>query len=174
MHPLYSLLVFSLVILHEYLGNVPIFLVRHAKAGSRSEWHDDDLVRPLSKKGWAQSRALASRLRVLSPVALLSSPYVRCRQTLEPLSEMLALPITDNDALTEGARFEDTLELLGTVSNFTVLCSHGDVIPVTIDALVRRGMEMHGDPDWRKAATFVLYRQDSRFVSAECWPPPGI
>lgn len=153
---------------------MPIFLVRHAKAGSRSEWHDDDLIRPLSKKGWTQSRALASRLSALFPVALFSSPYVRCRQTLEPLADLLDLSISDHDALIEGARFEDTLELLSTVSNLSVLCSHGDVIPATIDALVRRGMEMHGEPDWRKAATFVLHREDSQFVSAECWPPPGI
>jgi len=153
---------------------VPIFLVRHAKAGSRSDWHDDDLIRPLSKKGWAQSRALASRLGALSPTALLSSPYLRCHQTLEPLSELLELPITHHDALIEGARFEDTLELLRHVANRSVLCSHGDVIPATIDALVRRGMDVRGEPDWRKAATFVLHREDEQFVTAECWPPPGI
>lgn len=153
---------------------MPIFLVRHAKAGSRSDWHDDDLIRPLSKKGWAQSRALAMRLSALSPVALFSSPYTRCRQTLEPLAEMLEIPVSDHDALIEGARFEDTLELLRSVSNLTVLCSHGDVIPATIDALVRRGMKVHGDPDWRKASTFVLHREDDRYVGAECWPPPGI
>jgi phosphohistidine phosphatase SixA len=151
-----------------------IFLVRHAKAGSRSDWNADDIVRPLSKKGWAQSRALASRLSAHSPVALLSSPYVRCRQTLEPLAEMLSLPITEHNALTEGARFEDTLELLGTVSNLSVLCSHGDVIPATIDALVRRGMVVRDEPDWRKASTFVLHRDGEQFVTADCWSPPGI
>lgn len=153
---------------------MPIFLVRHAKAGSRSDWHGDDLIRPLSKKGWAQSRALATRLAIHSPVALLSSRYVRCHQTLEPLAEMLKLPITEHDALTEGARFEDTLELLHDVSDLTVLCSHGDVIPATIAALVRRGMEVRDEPDWRKAATFVLYREGDQCVSAQCWPPPGI
>ncbi len=174
MHPLCSPTVFSYVIEHCYVRNVPIFLVRHAKAGSRSDWHDDDLVRPLSKKGWAQSRALASRLSAHSPVALWSSPYVRCRQTLEPLAETLSLDILEHDALIEGARFEHTLELLGEVANLTVLCSHGDVIPATIDALVRRGMDVQGEPDWRKASTFVLHRVSGQFITAECWPPPGI
>jgi len=87
---------------------------------------------------------------------------------------MLDLSISEHDALLEGARFEDTLELLGTVSNLTVLCSHGDVIPATIDALVRRGMQVRGEPDWRKASTFVLHREDEQFVLADCWPPPGI
>jgi hypothetical protein len=87
---------------------------------------------------------------------------------------MLELPISHHDALIEGARFEDTLELLSNVSNLSVLCSHGDVIPATIDALVRRGMEMQGEPDWRKAATFVLHREGDQYVSAQCWPPPGI
>lgn len=87
---------------------------------------------------------------------------------------MLSQPIVEHVALIEGARFEDTLELLGTVANLSVLCSHGDVIPATIDALVRRGMEVRGEPDWRKASTFVLHREGDQFVTADCWPPPGI
>jgi 8-oxo-dGTP diphosphatase len=99
---------------------------------------------------------------------------VRCRQTLEPLAETLSLDIADHDALTEGARFEDTLDLLCEVADATVLCSHGDVIPATIDALIRRGMNVQGEPDWRKASTFVLHRVSGEFITAECWPPPGI
>jgi phosphohistidine phosphatase SixA len=153
---------------------VAVFLVRHAKAGSRSDWNDDDVIRPLSKKGWAQARALAELISPHQPVALLSSPYLRCQQTLEPLADMLALPVTDHDSLTEGSRFEDAIELLHSVQDGTVLCSHGDIIPAVIDALVRRGMSLLSDPDLRKAATFVLHRDGNHFVSAHCWAPPGL
>jgi phosphohistidine phosphatase SixA len=153
---------------------VAVFLVRHAKAGSRSDWTGDDIIRPLSKKGWAQARALAQLLLTHSPKALLSSPYVRCRQTLEPLAELTSLPLTEHSALTEGASFVDTLSLLHEVEDGAVLCSHGDVIPATIDALIRRGLELKDEPDLRKAATFVLHRENGVFTTAQCWSPPGI
>ena len=36
-----------------------LFLVRHAKAGNRSEWQGDDHIRPLTPKGWRQAEAIA-------------------------------------------------------------------------------------------------------------------
>jgi hypothetical protein len=65
------------------------------------------------------------------------------------------------------------LDLLATVPDSTALCSHGDVIPETLDALVRRGCEITSIPDWRKASVWVLERgSDGEIVSAEAWPPP--
>ena len=53
------------------------------------------------------------------------------------------------------------------------ICSHGDVIPETLDALVRRGCEITSIPDWRKASVWVLERgSEGEVVSAEAWPPP--
>jgi 8-oxo-dGTP diphosphatase len=150
-----------------------LHLVRHAKAGSRSAWTGDDLVRPLSNNGWAQAAALAERLALSAPPLLVSSRYVRCIQTLEPLAERLGLPITTDDRLFEGAGFVGALELLEEVPDGTVLCSHGDVIPETIDALVRRGLEIETVPDWRKASVWELDRQpDGRITNARCLPPP--
>lgn len=151
-----------------------VFFVRHAKAGSRSEWTDDDMIRPLSKKGWKQAHALAQIFAPHSPSALISSPYLRCIQTLEPLSQAISHQIEIHDALTEGAAFEDTLALLNSVPNNAVLCSHGDVIPAAIDALLRRGMHIIGEPDTRKAATFVLHRTSDVFTTSECWAPPSV
>lgn len=149
-----------------------VFLVRHAKAGSRTDWHDDDMIRPLSKKGWTQARALVDRFALHQPPALLSSPYLRCVQTLEPLSESIGQPVQIHEALTEGASFENTLALLKSVADNTVLCSHGDVIPAAIDALLRRGLLLTTEPDTRKAATFVLHRENGVFTHGECWAPP--
>jgi broad specificity phosphatase PhoE len=70
-----------------------IYFVRHAKAGDRRVWTGEDIDRPLSKTGWAQSHALATRLLKHDPSILLSSPYVRCVQTLEPLAELSGLEV---------------------------------------------------------------------------------
>ena len=39
-----------------------LFLVRHAKAGSRTDWDADDFARPLTGKGRRQAAAIAERL----------------------------------------------------------------------------------------------------------------
>ena len=150
-----------------------IYLVRHAKAGSRYRWNGNDHERPLSGPGREQAAALAVRLAAKRPPTLLSSPYVRCMQTLEPLADALGTEVVAQKALYEGEPFEPVLELLAEVDTRTVLCSHGDIIPATIDALIRRGMEVDGEPDWRKGATWVLKRRGGAITVGKAWPPPS-
>lgn len=149
-----------------------IYLVRHAKAGERRVWEGDDEARPLSKHGWKQSEQIAKRLAAKGVSALYSSPYIRCVQTLEPLADRLDLKIRSDQRLCEGAAFEPVLELLGEVSAGAVLCSHGDIIPETIQALARRGMEIQTPPDWRKGSIWVLKRKAERITKGKVWPPP--
>jgi phosphohistidine phosphatase SixA len=151
---------------------VSIYLVRHAKAGSRSDWAGDDLVRPLSTNGRKQAAAIAERLAKRSPSAMYSSPFLRCRQTLEPLASALDLDIANDDRLAEAGTFEGALELLTEVPDGAVLCSHGDVIPETIAALQRRGCAIDSHPDWRKGTVWTLERAaDGQFVRAKVWAP---
>ena len=153
---------------------MPIYLVRHAKAGERRTWDGDDIDRPLSSAGWRQSAALAGRMARKNPSVLLSSPYVRCVQTLEPLGLAIDMPVTLDKRLCEDEPFEPVLDLLGDVPDRAVLCSHGDIIPATIRALVRRGMDVVSEPEWRKASVWVLRRSTrGRFSRAKAWPPPG-
>ncbi|HEX9258722.1 MAG TPA: phosphoglycerate mutase family protein [Acidimicrobiales bacterium] len=160
---------------------MPVYLVRHAKAGDRLRWNGDDRDRPLSNKGRAQVDGLVKLLadHMLAAVKeepqprILSSPYVRCTQTVEPLAAELGLTVEVVEALAEHQPFEPVLELLATLPDHSLLCSHGDVIPATIDALVRRGMVVRGEPDWRKASTWVLHRDGDRIKRAKVIPPPS-
>ena len=104
---------------------------------------------------------------------VLSSPYLRCVQTVEPLAVALDLKVEDVEALTEGTPFEAALDLLDEVPDHTVLCSHGDVILATVDALVRRGLAVKGQPDWRKGATWVLNRGQGRSVDVRSRRAPA-
>lgn len=148
------------------------FVVRHAKAGRRGEWTGDDRIRPLSKTGWKQAAGVADRLATEHVTALYASPYVRCMQTLEPLAERLGTEVVADDRLAEGARFEDSLALLTDAGPGVVLCSHGDVIPELMSALVRRGAELTTDPDWRKAALWVLTGGPDGVATIAAEPPP--
>ncbi len=150
-----------------------LYFVRHAKAGSRSEWVGDDRLRPLSGKGRAQSEKVADRLVEVATGDLVSSPYLRCVETLQPLAARLDTAVRADDRLAEDTGFTGALELLAELPDGSVLCSHGDVIPETIGALQRRGTDIVGEPDWRKASVWVLDRAaDGTIVTATVWPPP--
>lgn len=150
-----------------------IYLVRHSKAGSRQDFTGEDLLRPLSKRGRVQADAIAERLRSIDITELVSSPYTRCIQTLQPLGNIVGLPVEVDDRLAEGDDFTGALDLLGQVPDRAVLCSHGDVIPAVIAALQRRGCDIRSAPEWRKGSVWVLERDPSgSFLSAEAWPPP--
>jgi len=149
-----------------------LYLVRHAKAGSRGDWKGDDRERPLSTAGRLQADGITVLLGHLPISKIWSSPYVRCVQTVEPLAEKLGLKVKITEALAEGLVFDDAVELVDAVPNHTVLCSHGDVIPAVIDALMARGLVIKGEPDWRKGATWVLDRKKGEWAKARAIPPP--
>lgn len=150
-----------------------MFLVRHAKAGSRSTWIGDDAVRPLTDAGHAQAVAIAERLLPFAPVALWTSPYLRCVQTLEPLAERTGLELVVDGRLAEETPLERSLAAIEDAPDGTVMCSHGDVIPDIVDGLVRRGMTL--DPSMRpprKGSVIVLHHVNKLFTRAEYWERP--
>lgn len=155
-----------------------LYLVRHAKAGDRSRWTGDDVVRPLSGKGRRQAVSLCERLLPLVSVhgepALLSSVYLRCMQTLEPLAARLHSRVHTDERLTEGGGFESVLDMLSSVPDGSVMCSHGDIIPDVIAALERRGTALTSQPDWRKGTVWVLERSGGTITTASVWPPPDV
>jgi 8-oxo-dGTP diphosphatase len=152
-----------------------LYLVRHAKAGSRRDWSGPDRLRPLSPAGLRQAEALAARLAPLRPTSLISSPYLRCVQTLQPTAKATAMQISTDDCLAEGRSYTAVLELMASLADRAMLCSHGDVIPDTIAALERRGCEFTSPPDWRKASVWLLDRNSAgEIVTAEAWPPPDV
>lgn len=152
-----------------------IYVIRHAKAGSRRDWDGDDSERPLSTAGWRQADELAARLAGETISVLWSSPSVRCVQTLEPLGRALDLKVVADPRLSEGSEIKDTLAVLGDVPDGAVLCSHGDVIPELIQTLVGRGTRVLTDPDWRKGAIWVLDTPgpDGSVATARAEPPPS-
>jgi phosphohistidine phosphatase SixA len=121
---------------------VTVILLRHASAGDREEWSGDDLLRPLDDRGRAQAEALGDVLRAHGVRRVLSSPYVRCLQTVAPLG----LEIVPDDRLAEGAPAEATLNLLRTVED-AVACTHGDVIEAVVGHSLPKGGAVLLDDD---------------------------
>ena len=155
--------------------DAPAYLVRHAKAGDRNAWPGDDLSRPLSKAGRRQARAL---VRVLSGRAIeriLSSPAIRCMDTVGPLADQRGLPIEPSDELLEGEPLSGLLEVLEHLrSTPSALCGHGDLIPALIEHLRANGAIVGPDRGWKKGSIWVLERDAGVIVRATYIPPSEV
>lgn len=122
-------------------------LLRHASAGDRDDWDGPDLLRPLDRRGRRQAAELVELLRPYGLRRILSSPYVRCLETVEPLGAALGLPVEEDERLTEGAG-PGARELLQ--EDGVLACTHGDIV-----------LEVLGD-NLKKGAAVVL--QDGEVV----------
>ena len=150
-----------------------IYLVRHAKAGSRRAWPDDDELRPVSKAGRTQARAVAKVLGGAGVTRIVSSPFVRCRETVEPLGQRIGVAVEVADALAEGATLADALRLVEKLAEeHAVLCSHGDVLGGLLNHYSRAGAELDDDR-LEKASVWVLELVDGDVQSAHYLAPPG-
>lgn len=149
-----------------------VYLVRHAKAGSRSSYHGpDDSRRPLSGKGRAQAEALVARFADVKIGGLLSSPYTRCVETIEPLAAAHGLTVDTTASLAEGAGPAGVLALVESADAPLVLCTHGDIVGDVVTLLDRRGVRVRGD-GLEKASVWVLTVEDGEIVGARYEAPP--
>lgn len=150
------------------------YLVRHAKAGRRSEWDGPDRLRPISDAGRRQADGLVELLAGCRVRRIVSSPYARCVETVQPLADRLGLTVEEDDALAEGANVDDAIALVAAVASVDgVLCSHGDVIPAVLDELARvDGLYLAHDIPFAKGSTWVLDGPARPFVSARYVDPP--
>lgn len=145
-----------------------IWLVRHAKAGSRSSWSGKDSDRPLAPKGFDQATAITDHLAGGSVTRVVSSPSLRCQQTVEPLAGTLGLAVEVHDALDEGQGPSAALELIDAFASdgtHAVLCSHGDVIPELLAKLSRRGVELSDPRDCAKGSIWQLEVRNGTIAS---------
>lgn len=81
-----------------------LVLVRHAQAGNSGDWDGADRDRPLTEQGQVSAVRMAQALADWLPpsVVLLSSPYLRARQTAIPLSQALDVSVRQKKWLAPG------------------------------------------------------------------------
>jgi 8-oxo-(d)GTP phosphatase len=138
----------------------PLLVVRHASAGERDEWDRDDARRPLDKRGRGQAQALVGQLAGFELDRIVSSPFDRCVQTVEPLARARGLELETADELAEGADLERVHDLLlGLAGQAALVCGHGP----ELDPLFGRV---------KKGATVVVEPTDNGLVELGRLPPP--
>ncbi len=152
-----------------------IYLIRHASAGTRgSLGHNGDLDRVLDAVGHDQAAVIASTYSDAGITEIYTSAATRCRQTVEPLGESLGLDVVVHDALLEGQSATAAVHLmrvLAQAGTTAVLCSHGDIIPDSIQTLAREGMVISGPRGWAKGSTWELSTRGSDITQAKFLGP---
>lgn len=133
-----------------------IILVRHALAGSRHTWVGLDTERPLDERGARQSAAIARTLAALAPGRLLSSPYRRCMQTLEPFAETSGIKLEPEPALAEEPLDGVAERLLDSLEGNVALCTHGDVCQRVLAWAAATGLEVDPGRGMDKGAIWLL------------------
>lgn len=151
-----------------------LLLVRHAKAGDRSNWSGADSLRQLTANGRKQAGRLATLLGLFGPSRVYSAPALRCRQTVGPLAGSLGLESRIEPLLGEVAYGENPRDGLARLLELarepgvSVVCSQGAVIPAVVASLT--GASEVRSP---KASTWVLGFDGDRVVTEDYYPPPG-
>ena len=153
-----------------------LYLLRHARAGRRSAWPGDDDLRPLTKVGKRQATGVAALLRDAPVSAIVSSPSLRCRQSVEPLARHTHLPVVVATGLAEDAELHEALRVLEKVIDETaVLCTHGDVLELLLDELRRDGVDVgkrRGRPRMDKGSFWEVRTEHGQVTEARYHPPP--
>ena len=155
-----------------------LLVVRHAKAGNRSQWSGNDDLRPLDKSGRAQAEMLAPMLRAFGGRRLYSAPRVRCEQTLAPLADALGVEVAVEPALTDEAYLDDPMTAVARLATIAagegvaVVCSQGAAIPGMIRDLAGPvGIDV-GEGSTKKAGVWALGFNGAELAYADYYPSP--
>jgi phosphohistidine phosphatase SixA len=158
---------------------VKVHLVRHGLAGTRPEWPEPDELRPLTPSGLQQAVALADLLATGPVKRVVTSRFLRCVQTVQPLADRLGVEVERHAALAEEAHVDATWALLEELAEGradVAACSHGNVIPRVLERLHRQGGQLLTDGDWAcaKGSVWTLETEGDTFVRARYTPPPAL
>jgi 8-oxo-(d)GTP phosphatase len=121
----------------------PLVIVRHAKSRSRSTWPDADPLRPLNGRGRERAEALVPILAAYGVTRVLTSPSLRCLDTVLPYAVATGQQPRLKAALSEEGFAEQPdrapyhLTRLLERGNAAVVCSHGPVLPVLLERLAQ-------------------------------------
>jgi 8-oxo-(d)GTP phosphatase len=151
-----------------------LLLVRHAKAGSRSEWPEADELRPLSCNGEKQVEPIRLLGTVYGADRVYAAPLVRCVRTVEPVADDLGVKVREEELLSEKA-YEGMAEaaarrVLEIVADggVPVIGSQGGVIPDLVTRLAAAsGLTVDRRLRAKKGSVWALFFDGSRLLAAD-------
>ena len=129
---------------------MPLLVIRHARAGDSSDWEGADRKRPLDERGIRQADALVRELADFPVTRILSSPYDRCVQTVEPLAARRGLELEVCDELGESRQQVEGAALVRSLAGEPVaVCVHGGLAESAFGERQKKGETLVVDADGR-------------------------
>jgi 8-oxo-dGTP pyrophosphatase MutT (NUDIX family)/phosphohistidine phosphatase SixA len=110
-----------------------VTVVRHGRARGRKAWTRPDPLRPLTPAGRTQAEAIAPVLAAYRIGAVISSPSVRCVQTIQPYADhphvrlSLDLGLSEEDA--DAGSLDRVAKEVLAARRSTAVCTHRPVLP---------------------------------------------
>jgi phosphohistidine phosphatase SixA len=140
---------------------IKVLLMRHASAGERLPSPAADRARSLDATGRADTRALLAALAEHAIERVVTSPHVRCLQTVEPIAQQRGLHVECREALAPGTSREDVLRLLEELPESSLVCTHREVFERLF----------HGRIRCEKGGVWTVEVRDGHVVPIEYLPP---
>lgn len=115
-----------------------LIIARHASAKGRNGFDGPDTDRPLDETGLSTATALAPLLATYGIRHVVSSPALRCTQTLEPYAHSVSTFIEIDDRLYEDAKpalLRRSVTALLERKKPTVVCTHRQTLPAIFEDL---------------------------------------
>ena len=151
------------------------YLVRHADAGDKRQWTGPDDERPLSSRGRLEAEGLVIQLASYPISGIVSSPALRCWQTVEPLARQRGVAARTDVALAAAADLDSAVALLlESPTDGLVLCTHGELIKPLLGRLRELGAPLRGELVWPKSSVWLLETADGAVTGAAYLPPHPI
>jgi 8-oxo-dGTP pyrophosphatase MutT (NUDIX family)/phosphohistidine phosphatase SixA len=141
-----------------------IVVLRHGKAAPHTASKEDDLARPLTALGREQAAELVPVLGAYGIRRVVSSPAVRCAQTVEPFAHSISTFLEIDDRLGEDTRasqVQRSVEALLDRKNPVVMCTHRPTLPWVFDSV---GMQTY---DLAPGEGVVLHHRRGELLATE-------
>ncbi len=139
-----------------------MLLLRHASAGERLPSPAEDRLRALDRAGRAEARRIRDLLARFEIDRIVTSPHVRCVQTVGPIAGARRLEIEQRMELEPEAALADILALLAELPETTLVCTHREVIERLFSSEI----------NCEKGGCLRLERRRGRIVPVDYMPPP--
>ncbi|HEX7739739.1 MAG TPA: NUDIX hydrolase [Marmoricola sp.] len=116
-----------------------LVVVRHATAVPRKKWDGPDPERPLTPTGRAQAAGIAPVLAAYRVRAVLTSPSLRCVDTISPFARGHNATVGTESGLSEEGvdppQIAAVLDRLLATASSTAVCTHRPVLPLVLSHL---------------------------------------
>jgi 8-oxo-dGTP diphosphatase len=160
-----------------------LVILRHALATPRTEWKGQESKRPLLPEGRQQAKRLVSLIGAFGPKRLVTSPWKRCEQTIEPYAKAGKKKIIERSQFTELSskltprKTKVAVEAIFDQSKSALLCSHRPALPTITQTLANYAKASIKEEilaaTTLNPAEFVVLRlsigKNPKFVAIERW-----